>query len=262
MFRGLSPDGRQLAVAWEKGTGRDAERGAFMLDLRTGKRTELPHLNNAPSFSPDGRYLVSANYADEQGLQTEVVELDRKTGTARTYASSRSAEWLASYSRDGRWILFNSMRSGASDLYRVERSSGAIEKLSNDPHYEAHGQFFDRDRKLLYHRNVNGDDYDVEILDLATGKAMPIGSTPLEEAYPAITRDGRWIAYSAVPAAGSEPNLYVMKADGSGRARLTQGAAKDAYATWSPDGRYIYFVRFEDGGSKILRLRMNGGRCR
>lgn len=261
MFHGLSPDGRELAVGWERGSWKDIKRGAFILDLRTGKRTELPHLNNAPSFSPDGRYLVAANYSDDPALRTEIVELDRKIGTAKTLASNPATEWLASYSSDGKWILFNSMRTGGSDLYRVERASGKVERLSESPNYEAHGKYFDRDRKILFHRNVSGNDYDVAILDLVTGETKAVGATPLEEAYPAISRDGRWIAFSANNAPKTEVNLYVMRADGSGRARLTKGAEKDAYATWSPDGKYIYFVRFGAKDSRIFRVRMGDGRC-
>ena len=60
---------------------------------------------------------------------------------------------------------------------------------------------------------------------------------------------------------GAQPNLFVMRADGSDRRRLTNGTSKDAYATWSPKGRTIYFVRFGDGGSTILRLAMRNGAC-
>jgi Tol biopolymer transport system component len=261
MFHGLSPDGRELALGWESGSGGSVRRGAFVLDLQTRKRTDLPHLNNAPSFSPDGRFLVAANYSSDPNLQTEVVELDRKTGETRTYASDPAAEWLASYSHDGKWILFNSMRTGASDLYRVKRSTGQIERLTRGPTYEAQGQFFDRDRKILFHRNVQGDDYDVAIHDMRSGKAISVGATALEEAYPAISRDGRWIAFSAVAAAGEKPNLYVMKPDGTRRTRLTQGADQDAYATWSPDGRYVYFVRFHPEGGRVYRMEMRNGRC-
>lgn len=261
MFHGLSSDGRELALGWEKGSGDSLQRGAFVLDLVTGKQTKVPHLNNAPSFSPDGRFLVAANYSGDPQLATEVVELDRRTGVARTLASNPATEWLASYSRDGRWILFNSMRTGASDLYRVERASGKVERISDSPHYEAQGQYFDRDRKILFHRNVSGDDYDVAILDVASGESRAIGATPLEEAYPAISRDGRWIAYSAVASAGEEPNLYVMSADGADKVRLTTGKEKDAYATWSPDGKYLYFVRFGATDSRVYRLRMHGGQC-
>ena len=33
MFHGLSPDGRELAVGWERGEGASRQRGAFILDL-------------------------------------------------------------------------------------------------------------------------------------------------------------------------------------------------------------------------------------
>lgn len=261
MFHGLSPDGREIAIGWESGTGDAVQRGAFILNLSTGERTDLPHLNNAPSFSPDGRYLVAANYSDDPNLQTEVVELDRQTGTARTYASDPASEWLASYSKDGKWILFNSMRTGASDLYRVERSTGELQRLTRGETYEAQGQFFDRDQKLIFHRNVQAEDYDVAIQDMRTGKAHSVGATPLEEAYPAMSRDGRLIAFSAVAAAGEKPNLYVMKSDGSGRTRLTRGGEQDAYATWSREADYLYFVRFHPEGGRVYRLGMRDGRC-
>jgi len=262
MFHGISPDGRTLAVGWDRGSPPVVEHGAYLIDLLTGKHTDLPHLNNAPSFSPDGRSLVSANYPGERALKTEIVELDRRTGKSQTYASSPATEWLASYSPDGKWILFNSMRSGTSDMYRVRRSDGRIEQLTSDARYEAHGQFIDNGRRLIFHRQTEGDNYDIVTRDIATGREQLVGATPAEEGYPALSPDGRWIAFSAVPKAGSQPNLYLMRRDGSVRRRLTDGVAKDAYAAWAPDGRTLYFVRFDPGGSKIYRMGVRNGDCR
>ncbi|HVH49079.1 MAG TPA: hypothetical protein VM760_04275 [Sphingomicrobium sp.] len=261
LFHGVSPDGRSIAVGWDRGAGTATDRGAYLLDLRTGRRTDLPHLNNAPSFSRDGRFLVSANYAADRSLRTELVELDRRPGAARTYASGPSAEWLASYSRDGRSILFNSTRTGGSDLFEVDRASGALRQLTSDPRYEAHASYIDGGRRIIFHRQTGGDNYDIVIRDLASGTEQLTGATPAEEAYPAMSPDGRWIAFSAVPEPGRQPNLYVMHRNGRGRVRLTEGTAKDAYATWSPDGRGLYFVRFGEGGSTIRRMKMRGGRC-
>ena len=262
LFHGLSADGRTMAVGWDKGSAPNVQRGAYLLDLRTGRRTDLPHLTNAPSFSRDGRFLVSANYPGDRALKTELVELDRRTGTAKTYASHTGAEWLASYSRDGKSILFNSTRTGASDIYRVRRDSGAVEQVTSDPRYEAHASFVDGGRRIIFHRQTEGDNYDLVERDLGTGTERLVGATAAEEAYPAVSPDGRWIAFSAVAAPGTQPNLFVMRRDGSGRVRLTQGEAKDAYATWSPDGRALYFVRFGESASTIHRLRMTSGRCR
>jgi TolB protein len=260
MVHGLSPDGRTLAVGWDKGSGADTQRGAYLLDLRTGKRTELTGLDNAPSFSPDGRSLVAANYSDGPD-KTEIVDIDVKTSEGRVYASSSAGEWLPTYSPDGKWILFNSTRTGHSDIYRIRRRSDALERVTKDDRYEAHASFVDGGRRIIFHRQTEGDNYDIVIRDLASGTEQLVGATAAEEAYPAMSPDGRWIAFSAVPEPGRQPNLYVMRRDGKGRVRLTEGVAKDAYATWSPDGRAIYFVRFGEGGSKILRMNMRAGHC-
>ena len=261
MFNGLSPDGKMIAVGWDRGTGAAVERGTYLLDLQSGARTEIPHLNNAASFSPDGRYLVSANYASDPSLRTEVVEFDRRTGTARTFASAPSGEWLPSYSPDGKWIAFNSTRSGRSDIYRVGRADGEVEQLTSDPRYEAHATYFDRGRKLIFHRQSDGDNYDIVVRDLRTGADQLVGATAAEEGYPAVSPDRRWIAFSAVTKPGAQPHLFVMAADGSSRRQLTDAPEKDAYAAWSADGRSIYFIRFFSAGSTIERLRLREGRC-
>ena len=260
-FNGVSPEGHELAIGWDRGDGAATQRGAFLLNLRTGKRSNLPVLNNAAAFSPDGRYLVSANYPGDPALKTEVVELDRRTGRIRRFASAPSLEWLPSYSRDGRWIFFNSTRSGASDLYRARRSDGAIEQLTRDPRYEAHASNVEDGRKLLFHRQTEGENYDIVIRDLRTGRERLVGATPTEEAYPALSPDGKWIAFSATSTTGTQPNLYVMRKDGSERRQLTSSTSKDAYAAWAPDGRSLYFVRFDADGSKIMRLPFRSGGC-
>jgi TolB protein len=261
LFNGVSPDGRLLAVGWDRGSPPNVERGAFLLDLRSGERTDLSGLNNAASFSPGGQLLVSANYPGNRALKTEIVELDRRTGKTRTYGSAPSLEWLATYSADGKYVLFNSDRTGGSDLYRARRTDGAVERLTADPRYEAHAHYFDRDRKLIFHRQTAGDNYDIVVRDVRTGKERLIGASALEESYPAISPDGRWIAFSAVPKAGAQPNLYLMRSDGKGRRRLTSGESKDAYGAWAPDGRTLYFVRFDADGSKIYRIKVRNGAC-
>ncbi len=41
-------------------------------------------------------------------------------------------------------------------------------------------------------------------------------------------------------------DIFVMNTDGSDVRRLTQGQARDTQASWSPDGRYVSFVRDEN----------------
>jgi Tol biopolymer transport system component len=136
-----------------------------------------------------------------------------------------------------------------------------VERLTADPRYEAHARYFDRNRLLIFHRQTAGDNYDIVVRDMRSGRERLVGATGAEEAYPALSPDERWIAFSAVPTPGAQPNLYLMRSDGSARTRLTSGLSKDAYAAWGPDGRSLYFVRFDPEGSKIMRLSVVDGRC-
>jgi TolB protein len=51
-----------------------------------------------------------------------------------------------------------------------------------------------------------------------------------------------------------------MNADGSGQRSLTRNTATDSFASWSPDGRRIAFVRGADplGSSEVFVMNADG----
>jgi TolB protein len=250
-FNGLSPDGRTLAIGWEKGEAR----GAYLLDLRDGSREDLPPaFNNAVSFSPDGRKIIGAVYTPAN--RTEILELDRASGETRVFASNPSSEFLPSYSRDMKQVYFNSYRTGRSDLYVLDVASGAIRQLTGFAGYDAYARLSPDERTIAFHRDKGGGDYDIVLLDLATGHEKPIASTPKEDAYPAWSPDGKHMVFtSARDASDSKTDLYVMKADGSGIRRLTTGA-QASYPNWAANGADVYFVSQREGHG-VWRLKLD-----
>jgi len=264
-FHGVSPDGRKLAVGWETIAPDPVSRGAFLIDLQTAAREDLPALNNAASFSPDGRKVVSGFQTGSPGLRTEIVEYDLATHQLTFLAPDPQGDWLPTYSHDGRSVIFNSYRTGGSDLYRLDRETRAVEALTNDPRYEAHAQLSLDDRRIAFHRQIKDNDYAVQILDLATRDVTSIADTPSEEAYPAWSPDGRMLVFSSTRGnADGETDLYIATTDGTIVRRLTSAPGRDTYADWSADGRYIYFnsSRGRERGTDVYRIEMRGDDCR
>ena len=60
---------------------------------------------------------------------------------------------------------------------------------------------------------------------------------------PTISPDGRHIVYSRQRTDADNGNIWIMRADGSFRDRLTRGPAFDTQPTFSPDGQRILFHR-------------------
>jgi TolB protein len=262
-FFGASPDGRKLALGWEvQQPDKSWTRGAFLLDLKTGEREALP-LNNAASFSPDGKKLVTGFYSGSRLLRTEIVEFDLAGRQLRFLAPDAQGDWLPSYFPDGRSVLFNSTRTGASDLYRVDVASGKTTQLTNDPRYEAHASASPDGKSVLYHRQQKAADYAVMQMMLAGGTVEILGDGPGEESYPAASPRGDIIAFSSDrDAAAGKNDIYLMAADGAMRRKLTADPVNDAYASWSPDGRYLYYNAQHEDGTRILRTAILGDDCR
>jgi len=82
-----------------------------------------------------------------------------------------------------------------------------------------------------------------------------------DDLWPAWSPDGRRIAFTSTR--DGDPEIYVMRADGTGARRLTTTPGRDAHPSWSPDGRSILFQSpREEGHTRIFLMDAEGGNQR
>jgi serine/threonine protein kinase/Tol biopolymer transport system component len=74
-----------------------------------------------------------------------------------------------------------------------------------------------------------------------------VTSDPGLTAYPALSRDGKLLAYAS-DRAGGIMNIWVQQVTGGQPVRVTNGPADDTEPTFSPDGTMIAFRSERDGG--------------
>ncbi|MNH59852.1 translocation protein TolB [compost metagenome] len=78
---------------------------------------------------------------------------------------------------------------------------------------------------------------------LATEAVRPLTSDPGVETHPALSPDGRMIAYAGGAGFGTQRDIFLRGVADGTPIRLTNTAEDEMAPAWSPDGRRIAFVR-------------------
>ena len=250
-YDSFSSDGEFIAIAWDRG---DSERGTYLLDLQTWQRTDVPALNNGATFSPDGRFLLNSVYISEQN--TDIARYEIETGDISIIAPDGAWDWLPSYSPDGSKIVFNSFRTGNSDVYLYDLELERLDRMTDSAHYEAHAQMSPDGQFIIYHEQISATDFNINQLNLADGKISNLTDMSSEESYPSWSPDGEFIAFASDR--DQKPgvtDLFIMTRDGDVIRKITNTPFKDAYPFWSPDGEYLYFMSYREPQG-VYRTRM------
>jgi Tol biopolymer transport system component len=232
-----SPDGEMIAFDSDRAGGAFEAFQIYVMNADGSGLTQLttgPGFHVTPGWSPDGSSLaISADWGDYPALQ-------------------------------GIWIIPASDPGGVTQVeaQRVTTLPKGLE-FDDEPQFSPDGSSivftrFKSERKSAIHR-VGIDGTGLERL------------TPwrLNASDPDWSPNGQKIAFDSGDAGGRTGgggNIYVMRADGSGRTKLTdhpqlRGGEPFDLANnpvWSPSGRRIMFTHFLPKGNKLVAMKPNG----
>lgn len=90
--------------------------------------------------------------------------------------------------------------------------------------------------------------------------ATRLQTAPEGSFEPSVSPDGTQVAF--VSSRDGDPEIYVMKADGTGVRRLTFFHREDWAPQWSPDGRFIAFLSSREGRARVFVMRPDGSGTR
>jgi TolB protein len=257
---GVSPDGRTIAFTRLGATGAQVWRagvdgsGQRRLDPKDIDGKQVVDERSDPAFSPDGS-LVAFNRGwgdvDEAKDQIEFSDVYLMDADGRhprrlttiTKANPYSGDvGRVSWSPDGRQVAVEHLtpvsESDIHDLYIVSVPGGRARRLTGksvraeDPDWSPDGKTI-LFRTVPPGENAPGGELFTIHPDGSGMKQLtrsPDGTVMLSAAY---SPDGKWIVFSK-SVGGNEPDLYVMKADGSAERRVTKSPLWDSRPTWGP----------------------------
>ena len=80
-----------------------------------------------------------------------------------------------------------------------------------------------------------------------------IASYSNSEYWPAISPDGRFVAYAWKGESDNNWDIYAKQIGTETIVRITESTSTELRARWSPDGSYVYYLRYENGGNTIYK---------
>ncbi len=207
-----------------------------------------------PAFSRDGKKLALA--IENNGLaDIWVIDLDRKTKTRITFGPEYSAYPL--WSPDGQSLIFGCGPSGRFNICRkAADGTGNAEKLLATPDGQEVPYSLSPDGRYVAFMKASPNtkaSWDIWALPLfGDRKPFPVVATAFTDAAPAISPDGRWIAYNNNESGRMEVYLQPFPS-GSGRWQVSTGGGDSPQ--WRRDGKEL---SFRGGDRTMMVVDVNG----
>ncbi len=150
------------------------------------------------------------------------------------------------FSPDGDRVIFSSNRSGNTDLWTVDRHTGAVRQLTDDPAIDFDPAFTPDGERVLWTSDRSGNP-EIWMAAADGSRARQVTRDGVDAENPTMTVDGVWIVYGSFN--DEKLGIWKIRRDGSDATPLAAGSY--ALPDVSPDGRYALFLRVHGIGYVI-----------
>ena len=221
-------------IAWLAGAVTAADALLTIVD-DTGEAERLPLSPRGfyqPRFSPDGTRLAFTVGEGYSGVSGDVWVFSLATqGLSRlTFGGN---ELYPLWTPDGRRIAFLSYASDAGIFAKAADGSSTKERLTAAETSAVFPESFSPDGRTLAYTRIGAT---ADIFLVTQGEAARLFEE--KASCPAISPDGRWIAYAS-PGSGTS-SIYVRPLEGDGKWQVSPNLG--GYPRWSGDGRRLFYI--------------------
>jgi dipeptidyl aminopeptidase/acylaminoacyl peptidase len=234
----VSPDKQWIAYSVaEVDTAKDKRVSHLWMQSWDGKQslqlTHGPEPASKPKWSPDGKYLAFLSSRETKDT-TQLWLMDRRGGEGRKLTNVKGDLDDYAWSPDGRKVVLV-MQDPEEKLKEPAKTPKPI--VIDRYHFKQDREgYLEHRRKHLY------------LFDIATKKLDTLTNGDFDDASPEWSPDGKSIAFvsnrSPDPDKNENTDIFSVEAKAKGAVKqLTSWGGHDNHPKWSPDGKYIAYLR-------------------
>ena len=190
---------------------------------------------DSPRYSPDGSRLA-VRIQDAEGFHIWVFDFARGTSLRLTFdRGSFYPEWTP----DGQHVVYPSTVDRETGIWwKSAGGGGAAERFYDPPQAQWEASWPRRGSYVAIRQNDSVTGRDLWLVNAVDRKASPLLATPASEHSPALSPDGRYLAY--ISNATGRAEVYVRTVpDSSGTWLVSEGGGGEP--RWSADGGELFY---------------------
>jgi Tol biopolymer transport system component len=215
------------------------EFAAIWLVDSTGARVRLSPPNTwdqDPAWSPDGSRIAFRSGQDND--RSDIYIMNANGGNRVRLTTDESGNSRPAWSHDGARIAFASKRDGNSEIYVMNADGTHQSRLTfREDSYDTKPAWSPDGSRIAFAND--GARGGILVITADGAETVQLMSNYADTA-PAWSPDGSRIAFSSD--SGGTSQIFVMNADGSGRALYSLYGDRAMDPSWSADGTRIAFV--------------------
>jgi Tol biopolymer transport system component len=258
-----TPDGRNILFVTNHGGNRDV----YQLPLKAsaapaGSSLRVTTGLNAStiSLSADGKKLAYSVFTYSSNIWSIKIpeEKDISISEAIPITTGNQAVEGIGVSPDGKWLAFDSNRSGNQDIYKMPVGGGELEKLTTHPSDDFIPSWSPDGKEIVFYSFRKGN-RDIHLMTADGSSIRQLTDDPAQERYPDWSPDGKHLVFQCDKTGRQELFVFSrLKEDtdwGMPKQLTFEGGGTPR---WSPDGSLIAYT----SDTELLVIPPEGGEPR